>query len=62
MFSDTNSFSQNFFGDADVNVDVDFNMSNQMMGGQGTVSQPIIEPMQERVVNRTIMHEVPQVW
>ena len=43
-----------------MNVDVDFNMSNQMMGGQGTVSQPIIEPMQERVVNRTIMHEVPQ--
>ena len=50
------------------NMDVDMNIemnNNQMMGAMqpamaGTTQRPIIEPMQERVVNRTIMHEVPQ--
>ena len=32
-------------------------MMNQQMG---TMMSPIIEPMRERVVQRTIMHEVPQ--
>lgn len=48
------------------NMDVDMNIemnNNQMMGPAmaGTTQRPIIEPMQERVVNRTIMHEVPHV-
>ena len=33
-------------------------MPNAMSGG---CSNPIVEQMQERVVNRTIMHEVPHV-
>ncbi len=67
-FDGQNGLNQSFFGD-DVNVDVDVTMgpNNQMAqipAGptfQGGVSQPIIEPMQERIVNRTIMHEVPHV-
>lgn len=51
-------FNQNFYGE-DINVDVDLNVSNSNTFG-GNMSAPIIEPMQERVVNRTIMHEVPQ--
>lgn len=63
MFSDTynsSGMNQNFFGE-DINVDVDFNMSQSNTIGPGNVNQPIIEPMQERIVNRTIMHEVPHV-
>ena len=68
MFSDTNGnlngMNQNFFGE-DINVDVDFTMNqpnySNNMEMMGNMSQPIIEPMQERVVNRTIMHEVPHV-
>ncbi len=54
------------------NMDVDMNIemaNNQMMGAgaapgmpaMGGTQRPIIEPMQERVVNRTIVHEVPHV-
>ena len=64
-----NDFTQNFSGDNEINMDIDVNMANNNMAMpasqgpvmQGMVSQPIIEPMQERVVNRTIMHEVPHV-
>ena len=50
------------------NIDIDFaqaaNQVNQvnMPMAQGLVTQPVVEPMQERVVQRTIMHEVPQDW
>ena len=57
-------FNQNFYGE-DINVDVDLNVTNDnaFMGQQfsGNMSAPIIEPMQERVMNRTIMHEVPHI-
>ena len=53
------------------NIDIDFaqntnqvnQVNNQPMGmvQPGMVTQPIIEPMQERIVQRTIMHEVPHV-
>ncbi len=33
-------------------------MPSQTMG---MMTSPIIEPMRERVINRTIVHEVPQV-
>lgn len=65
-FNNQNGFSQNIFGE-DVNVDVDvmMNSNSNVVGGPvfqgGSVSQPIVEPMQERVVNRTIMHEVPHI-
>ena len=49
-------------GDATMNNN---SMAQPMMGASqampGTVSQPIIEPMRERVINRTIMHEVPHI-
>ena len=68
-----NEFNQNFVGENDITMDIDVNMAggNINMGGaapmtmgspmMGTVQSPIIEPMQERVVHRTIMHEVPHV-
>ncbi len=48
------------------NIDIDFSQSQAMnsFGTQpmvGMTQQPIIEPMQERVVNRVIEHNVPQV-
>ena len=48
------------------NIDIDFAQSQTlangpMMAGAGTTSAPIIEPMRERVVNRTIEHVVPHV-
>lgn len=51
------------------NIDIDFaqtgqlNANNTNMPAQAqanVMQQPIIEPLQERVVQRTIMHEVPQ--
>lgn len=70
-FNNQTGSNQNFFAE-DMNVDVDVTMNNNnaqnmssMMGMgqtfQGGVSQPIIEPMQERIVNRTILHEVPHI-
>ena len=47
------------------NIDIDLNQSQNvsngpMIAGTGMTSAPIIEPMRERVVNRTIEHVVPQ--
>ena len=51
-------------------MDVDINVENAQMPAQemgmgmqmqGGVTSPIIEPVQERIVQRTIMHEVPHV-
>ena len=47
------------------NIDIDLNQSQNvsngpMIAGAGMTSAPIIEPMRERVVNRTIEHVVPQ--
>lgn len=73
MFNDPgfigqNDFTQNFTGDNnEINMDIDVSMlntgtmTNMTSPMMGMTSQPIIEPMQERVVNRTIMHEVPHV-
>ena len=68
MFDGQNEFSQIFTGNNDnITMDIDVNMTNSnamsSMGQmtQGSVSAPIIEPMQERVINRTIMHEVQHV-
>ena len=58
-FDNQSGFNQNIFGE-DINVDVDIT-SNNSQPFQGVVSSPIIEPVQERVVNRTIMHEVPHI-
>ena len=53
-----------------VNTNMNDNMNfNEMNSGydmmpmqQGSVMSPIVEPGRERVVNRTFVHEVPQVW
>lgn len=54
--------------DVDMNIDyMNQNMQNMPISNdpgmmmQGGVSQPIIEPMQQRIVNRTIVHEVPHI-
>ena len=49
--------------DVDMNIEMNANQIDAMAPAmQGWVQRPIIDPMQERVVNRTIMHEVPQEW
>ena len=56
----TNFFADNMTNNIDVDVDVNdnFNMNNNMNTCQ---QRPIVEPMQERCVNRTIVHEVQHV-
>ena len=55
----------NFYADNMTNnIDVDITSMNQMNNNMNTSTcpnNPIIEPMRERCVNRTIMHEVPHV-
>lgn len=50
--------------DMDIDINVGNNVGDEMGGNNfslGTTQSPIIEPMQERVVNRTIVHNVPHV-
>ena len=57
-------FNTNFFADNmtnDIDVDVDINGMNSNMNMNSCQSRPIVEPMQERCVNRTIVQEVPHV-
>ncbi len=58
----------NFTNENNIDIENNINMyesnQNQMMPmptEMGMVSSPIIEPMRERVINRTIVHEVPHV-
>lgn len=60
-----NDINNTFFAENMTNnIDMDqnnfqgMNTSQQMMG---SVGQTLYEPMQERVVNRTFVHEVPHV-
>ena len=55
----------NTFNAQNMDVDMNIEMTNNQIGGMapqmaGGMQRPIIEPMQERVVNRTFVHEVPQ--
>lgn len=52
-------FAENMTNDIDMNVNNAAMMPNYQMSSCG--QQPMVEPMQERIVNRTIMHEVPHV-
>ena len=62
-----NEMVPNFTNENNIDINNNINMfeSNQMMmpveQEMGMVSSPIIEPMRERVINRTIVHEVPHV-
>ena len=59
--------NNNFFADNMTNnMDTDFNMNNNQMDYNMNMNscpnnQPIVEPMQEKCVHRTIMHEVNHV-
>ena len=58
--------NNNYFADNMTNnIDMDYNMPQNMegmnMSYQDGCSKPIVEPMQERCVNRTIMHEINHV-
>ena len=56
--------NNNFFADNMTNnLDTDFNNSQQMDLNMNSVNtnSPIVEPMQERVVQRTIVHNVAHV-
>ena len=63
-----NDINNTFVADnMDVDMNIDY-MNNNMpmpidqgMPIPGGMSQPIIEPMQEEIVNRTIVHEVPHI-
>lgn len=44
-----------------INNGMDYNMNQPMMAMGAISSSPIMEPMQERQVHRTIFHEVPHV-
>ncbi len=48
--------------DQDMNIDV--NVNGMDMGGNysmATTQSPIVEPMQEREIHRTFVHQVPHV-
>ena len=56
--------NNNFFADNMTNnMDTDFNMNSNMEYQMNDTScnNPIVEPMQEKCVHRTIMHEVNHV-
>lgn len=55
--------NNNYFADNMTNnMDTDFNMNNNdYQMNQNTCNTPIMEPMQEKCVHRTIMHEVNHV-
>ena len=61
-----NDINNNFYAnDMTNNIDIDVT-NNEMADGalspmMGDVNRPLVEPMQERCVHRTIMHEVPHV-
>ena len=58
-----NDINNNFFAE-NMENNIDYNISNANMMPNvvgGGYNNPIVEQMQERVVNRTIMHEVPHV-
>ena len=65
-------FNERCRDDLDINItnqNVNTNMNDNFMGSQmmmqqpmmGSVMSPIIEQGQERIVNRTFVHEVPHV-
>ena len=60
---DTIDINNNYYAENMVNdVDMDYNNANMGMNmnyqNEGCNS-PIVEPMQEKCVHRTIMHDVP---
>lgn len=46
-------------GNIDINLNQDQTVAGGPMMAAGVAQSPVIEPMRERVVNRTIEHVVP---
>lgn len=60
---DANIDGNNNVIDQDMNIDINMNSTGMMPFqnmGFASQQQPIIEPVQERQVNRTFVHQVPQ--
>ena len=55
-----NFYAENMTNDVDMNY-MGNNMMDQGVQMNSCPNQPIVEPMQEKCVHRTIMHEVPHV-
>lgn len=55
-----NFYAENMTNDVDMNY-MGNNMMDQGFQTNTCPNQPIVEPMQEKCVHRTIMHEVPHV-
>ena len=57
--------NNNFFADNMTNnMDNNYNVNNETMdyqGNNGINNAPVIEPMQEKCINRTIVHEVNHI-
>ncbi len=57
---DSNVTGNNNIVDNDMNVDINMMNSASMEQGQGMMGGTMSEPVQEKCVHRTIVHEVPQ--
>ncbi len=55
-----NDINNNFFAD-NMNNSIDIDVNNTIDNQQMTMQNPLVEPVQERCVHRTIMHEVSHV-
>ena len=50
--------------DQDMNIDINMNSNTMGMGqnmGMMTTNSPIMEPVQQRQINRIFVHQVPHV-
>ena len=50
--------------DQDMNIDINMNSNTMGMGpnmGMMNTGAPIMEPVQQRQINRTFVHQVPHV-
>ena len=56
-----NFYAENMSNDIDMNYMGNNMDMNQNYQADSCPQQPIVEPMQEKCVHRTIMHEVPHV-
>ena len=55
-------FADNMENNIDYNIDYNVNTNNMpMMDTMNNGNNPIIEPMQERCIHKTFVHEVPHV-
>ena len=62
MDVNTNYFADNMENNIDYNIDYNINSNQPLMDNNMTSSgNPVMEPMQERCIHKTFIHEVPHV-